>query len=172
MSGGLWSILGVVIGFGLAELTQWFKVRRIEQSLRAGLVAELKAIVRMIPHKVHVISQAEAVLDSSRIMNTSSTHFPDHVYHRILETAPSLLSGTERDCLHILYERLRITDQMMDGLEGRFHHISETHTIEMAVRGTAGALDDVKAGLTHSGDLANSAIKGNPIDVYATGKAT
>ena len=74
---GLWSILCVMIGFGLAELTQLFKAWRIEHSLRLGLVAELETLGRMIPHKVNVISQAETALKSSRIMNTSSTHFPD-----------------------------------------------------------------------------------------------
>jgi hypothetical protein len=166
MSEGLWSLVGVVVGFGLAELTQWLKTLRNDQALRGGLKAELETIVRMIPHKVSIIVQAEGALQSARVMNTTSTHFPRQVYDRIIESAPHLLSAAERDCLHVLYERLRINDTVMDSLEERFNSMTTAHSIGAAVQATAGALGDLKTALTATADIASSFVNGRAIDVF------
>ncbi|WP_319521644.1 hypothetical protein [uncultured Desulfosarcina sp.] len=108
---GLWTIICVFIGYGLNEITQWGKEKRLNNTLRNSLMEELKTIVRLITSRRGVIKQALKALEDTNIMNTSCTHFPDHIYRRILEVAPNLLSNAEKDCLHLLYERLRIADQ-------------------------------------------------------------
>lgn len=168
MSEGLWSLLGVVVGFGLAELTQWLKSLRGNRVLRAALNAELDAIIRMIPHKVDIIGQAERALQSSqiRILNTTSTHFPRQIYDRIIETAPELLTPSERDALHVLHERLRVTDTLMDGMEDRFNSMTTAQSIRVAVQAAIGTLHDLKSGLEQSGEIASSIVGGKPLDVY------
>jgi hypothetical protein len=166
MNEALWSLLGVFVGFLLAEGTQWVKSKISNRELRKGLIAELQSIIRMIPSRIDILQQAECHLKNSNLMPTASTHFPNNIYRNIINNNPDVITPNERDCLHILYERLRIIDASMDNLESRLTTITSTYSEAQGIEASLAAVRDLKEALTSSTPLAQSVIDKNPIDVY------
>lgn len=166
MNEALWSLLGVFVGFILAEGTQWVKSKLSDRELRKGLTAELQSIIRMIPSRVNILQQAEDHLKNSHSMPTTSTHFPNHIYSNIIKNNPNIITPNERDCLHILYERLRIIDASMDNLESRLTTIASTYSKAQGIEASLVAVRDLKEALDSSTPLAQSIIDKSPIDVY------
>lgn len=165
----LLSLLGVVLGFILAEGTQWLKRHKLRIRFRKSLVAELESITRMVPSKVDVLYQAESHFKTERVMPTQSTRFPRDIYSRIIIEAPEILKDWERDCLHIIHERLRVIDNSMDSMEERFISISSSYSREQAISAAVGSIDDLRGALSQTSELAQSVISGECVDVYALG---
>jgi len=169
MTEAIWSLLGVVLGFALAEGTQWLKRHRLRKRLREALVAELQSINRMVPSKVDVLNQAESYFKEARVMPTQVTHFPRDIYSRVIVEAPEILENWERDCLHIIYERLRVIDVSMDSMKERFISMSSSYSSEQAISDAVGCIGDLKEALSQTSGLAQSVITGKCFDVYAFG---
>ncbi|PKG54945.1 MULTISPECIES: hypothetical protein [Halomonadaceae] len=169
MTEAIWSLLGVVLGFVLAESAQWLKRLKLRFRLRKSLVAELQSITRMVPSKLDVLSQAESHFKAERVMPTQSTHFPREIYSRVIIEAPEILKDWERDCLHIIHERLRVVDASMDSMEERFLSINSSYSGEQAISAAVGSINDLKEALSQTSELAQSVISGARIDVYALG---
>ncbi|WP_346837980.1 hypothetical protein [Microbulbifer sp. SAOS-129_SWC] len=169
MMEAIWSLLGVVLGFVLAEGAQWLKRHRLRIRLRKSLVAELQSIIRMVPSKVDVLNQAESHFKAERVMPTQSTRFPRDIYSRIIIETPEILKEWERDCLHIIHERLRVVDNSMDSMEERFISITSSYSREQAISAAVGSIDDLRGALSKTSELAQSVIFGERVDVYALG---
>ena len=169
MTEAIWSLLGVVLGFALAEGAQWLKRYRLRKRLRESLVAELQSITRMVPSKVDVLSQAKRHFKVSRVMPAQATRFPRDIYLRVIVEAPEILEKWERDCLHIIYERLRVVDDAMDSMEERFISMNSACSSEQAISAAVGSIDDLKYALSQTSELAQSVISGKRVDVYALG---
>ncbi|MCD1597740.1 hypothetical protein [Rheinheimera aquimaris] len=169
MTEAIWSLLGVVLGFALAEGAQWLKRRRLRVRLRKSLVAELQSIMRMVPSKVDVLRQAESHFKAERVMPTQSTNFPREIYSRIITEAPEILKDWERDCLHIIHERLRVVDASMDSMEERFLSINSSYSSEQAISAAVCSINDLKEALSQTSELAKFVISGERLDVYEFG---
>jgi hypothetical protein len=166
MAEALWSLIGVFIGFLLSEGTQWLKIRFEQRGLHSAMTAELQSIVRMIPSKIDILVQARGHFANARLMPTTSTHFPNQIYWRLISSSPELVTTETRDCLHVLYERLRIIDESMDSLENRFNSIAATHSTGQAVEATTGSVGDLTEALQTCRMLAQSVLDNKPINVY------
>lgn len=169
MTEAIWSLFGVVLGFVLAEGAQWFKLHRLRDQLRKSLLSELQSITRMVPSKVDVLNQAESHFKAERVMPTQSTRFPRDVYSRIIIETPEILKEWERDCLHIIHERLRVVDNSMDSMEERFVSINSSYSHEQAIAAVGCSIDDLREALSQTSRLAQSVISGECVDVYALG---
>lgn len=169
MTEAIWSLLGVVLGFALAESAQWLKRLRLKSRLRKSLIAELQSITRMVPSKVDVLSQAESHFKAGRVMPAQSTHFPREIYSRTIIEAPEILKDWERDCLHIIHERLRVVDAAMDSMEERFISINASYSSGQAMLAAVGSINDLKESLSQTSALAQSVVSGARVDVYALG---
>jgi hypothetical protein len=169
MTEAIWSLLGVVLGFALAEGAQWLKCHRLRNRLRKSLVAELQSITRMVPSKVDVLNQAESHFKAARVMSTQATRFPSDIYSRVIDEAPEILENWERDCLHIIYESLRVVDESMDSMEERFISINSSYSSEQAISASVGSIGDLKEALSRTSELTKSVISGERVDVYALG---
>nr|WP_320135171.1 hypothetical protein [uncultured Amphritea sp.] len=90
MAEAIWSLLGVVLGFALAEGAQWLKRYKLRIRLRKSLVSELQSITRMVPSKVDILNQAENYFKAERVMPTQSPRFPRDVYARIIIETPEI----------------------------------------------------------------------------------
>lgn len=168
MHEALWSLLGVFVGFALTEVTAWFKARKTAHSLRRALDGELASIARMIPLKEKTLQKAISQLAAGQFLNTASTYFPRGVYDQLLLEAYDTISNNERDCLHILFEHLRVLDQQMNDLERRFLSIKDSNSTNTAVQMAGGTLQDLVANLSTCQRLISSIQQKNPFTVYDT----
>lgn len=169
MTEAIWSLLGVVLGFALAEGAQWLRRYSLRIRLRESLVAELQSITRMVPSKVDILNQAERHFKAARVMPTQATRFSRDIYLRVIAEAPEILENWERDCLHIIYERLRVVDDAMDSMEEKFISMNSAYSSEQAISAAVGFIDDLKDALSQTSGLAQSVISGERVDVYAPG---
>lgn len=160
------SLIGVVLGFLLSEGKRWYDEKSVKKNLRIALTEELGSIIRMTPSKLDILNQAEEAFGAARVMPTKSTRFPREIYIRVLVKAPEILTTKERDCLHIIYERLRVIDDSMDAMEERFNSITSAHSIGQALSALVGSIRDMKEALFQTIELAKSVTEGNAIDVY------
>lgn len=166
MSEGLWSLLGVFVGFTLSEGWSSYKARRTAKSLRRELDQELRAILRMLPFKKSTLEQAQESLSSNQFLSTFSTHFPRVVYDQLILTCSDELNTKERDCLHILYEHLRSLDDHMDDLESRYVAIKQSNSENSALQMASGTLRDLMVNIGTCEKLTTSVLQKNPIAVF------
>jgi hypothetical protein len=101
-----WTLLGVVIGFLLAEVSRWIRDfmrrRRVELALRD----ELDTNLHLVDQKKDIIRQMIQALDKQTILRGESVHSASIVYTTHIDLLSEFLKPLERDSLHIIYEHL------------------------------------------------------------------
>jgi hypothetical protein len=86
--------------------------------------------------------------------------------HNISELYP-YLNKRERNCLHVIYERLKINDEMMDSFEVNILNAIQEKVMADPWDVFKGRLRDVSDSYGVAQELINSFLKGKPIDVFS-----
>lgn len=163
--GGVFTVVGVVIGFGLAELAAFLRTRAERKELRRSLDAEIDTILRMIPHRQSNVREAINAYRGGQALDTTSTHFPRSAYEAVLEKCTLEVSSRERDCLHLAYERLRVVDAKMDSAIDYFNAIAQAHSPAHATQALVVTLQDMDDSLPRTAEILQSIVNGDPIEV-------
>jgi len=166
MIGSFDTLIGVILGFGLSELSQWRKSRKATRILRKALDAELTSILRMTPDKEDILVQAIERFSTGSFMPTKCAMYPRNIYEKLVETAPECLTNKERDCLHVVYERCRIIDVSMNSMEERFNSITSAHSSLHAADAISSMLRDLKSSLPVTSSMITSVLENNPTNVF------
>lgn len=166
MEEALWSLLGIIVGFSLSELSVCIKSFRKEKLARKALLMEIDLMLRMIPDKYEVLEQALSCYSDGKVLQTKSVKFPRNVYEKVIKELPEVLKDSERGCFHVLYETTRVIDESMDVMEDRFSTISSNHSVEQAQEATIAQIEDLLNALRVTSDWALSVKIGKPINVY------
>lgn len=169
MSDAIVTLIGVVAGFLLSEGKQYFSKRRYESELKAALREEISSIRRLIPSKIDLLNQAKKAYSQFGVLRTTSTRSPRTIYDTVLLSGASWLSATQRDFLHVLYERIRVIDESMDGLEADFHAVTGTHDVGTAINMTTSNIDSLLEALNTCRVLIDEYMGGHVPDVYKLG---
>lgn len=111
------ALIGVIIGFLLGEgsryLRYWIQVRRNKMLIRT----ELQSILKQLPQKSEILILAIEAMEKQQVLATNSVRAITIGYYAVREGVYLHLESTERNCLHVIYERLRIADEQMEELE-------------------------------------------------------
>lgn len=111
------ALIGTVVGFLLSEgsrLVQYFwQIQRNKKLVRS----ELRAVLAQIPQKRAILIQAVGALRGKAILPMQSVRIVATGYHSVLEELYPHLLELQRNCLHVIYERLRVADEFMDEFE-------------------------------------------------------
>lgn len=117
MSSGFWVVIGVVLGFALGEGSRYLRYRWSIHIRRKIIREELSSIKGQIPQKKDILQQAIHHLQNGRLMPTRAVRILGIGYkENIVELYPHL-SELERNCLHVVYGRLSLADDVMDTFE-------------------------------------------------------
>ena len=160
------ALAGVVLGFLLGEGARYaryrWEIRRNKRIIRT----ELQTILSQVPQKRDILRQALAKLKEKRFLPPLSVRAVTTGYYSVLDDLYPHLSLIERNCLHVIYERLRVTDEQMDGLEQTFISAVKDKIINDPWSAYAGRLQELNDSCTLVEDLARKYIAGTPVDVF------
>jgi len=166
-----WALLGVVLGFLLGEgsrlIREWWRLKR----LRVALEQELRSIQTQIPQKIDVINQMRESASQRRILPGLSVAIADTIYRNHDVKLYPRLTLLERNCLHVIYERLAIADKVLS----TFEQDVRTAISEGLINDPFVAYHERLGELLESYDVVQTLIRSylarNPIDVFEVGAA-
>ena len=160
------ALIGVVVGFLLGEgsrLGRYFwQIRRNKELVRS----ELKAVLAQIPQKRDILNQAIPALQKGHVLPMQSVRAVATGYQSVLEDLYPHLSDLERNCLHVIYERLRVADEFMDAFEDNLTRIVREKTFPDPWSVHIGKIEEMLQSYAVVEELAQSYLSGSPKDVF------
>lgn len=162
-----WGLIGIFIGFFLGEgnrlVQENFRIRKLKKVLGA----ELRSVKVQIKDKEDILLQAIQACKTEQILPMISVRTVRTGYDAYLGDLYTAYSERERNCLHVIYERLRISDELMDSFHKDFQESLRAGVVKRPWDVAASQLDE----LLHSYDvidgLIQSFLDGDPEDVFA-----
>ena len=165
-----WPLIGVFLGFCLGEGTRYLRYRWEIHRNRRLVKQELKSVIAQLPQKQEILLKAIENLKEKRSLTTKSVHLIATGYAAVLNDLYPHLSMQQRNCLHVIYERLRVTDEEMDRFEDHFLEMVRNKHIDDPWSCYIGRLEDQLHSITLVEKLAKSYLAGRPVDVFGVGR--
>ena len=162
-----WALVGVFVGFLLAEVARFLRYRCRIHKLRSILREELKNIPAQIEQKKDIIRQAIDQLKNRSVLPTSSVRVLQTGYIENISELYTHLSERERNCLHVIYERIRIADDLLDNFESKFLTIVQEGIITDPYQFYFARFSDTLKSYDIVQELIKSYLAGNPEDVFS-----
>ncbi|MCH7638531.1 MAG: hypothetical protein IH855_03595 [Bacteroidetes bacterium] len=158
-------LLGILVGFGIAELAQWTRKRTHERRLKRNLRAELEANRRWALLRADtVIKMIEALQAGTYLPGKGIGPFVevfDGHYASILHRFKPI----ERDNIHIIYEGLKTYNELLDDWESTFIRDLETKIMADPFVAHQELLQNIREGLLVSKELIENFLSKQPRDV-------
>ena len=158
---------GVVLGFFLGEgsrlIRDKLRINRHKELVRK----ELAAIKTQLVPKKDILQKAISKLKNNQILPTLSVHFITHGYDNTIKELYSHLTRKERQCLHVIYENLRVADLTMDRFESEIMVAIEKGVMDDPYEAFRDRFDDILNTLVDAESLIDGYLKGDPPDVFA-----
>ena len=165
------ALLGVALGFMLGEGSRYAKYRLQIRRNRGIVGAELRSVLAQLPQKRDILNQAIGHLRKERFMPTLSVRMVATGYHSVLEDLYPHLRPLERNCLHVVFERLRVADDQLDQFEDIFVSALKDKIVSNPWVTYRERLEQLAASYLIVEELAHSYLAGAPIDVFQVGKS-
>lgn len=163
-----WSLLGVVLGFSLGEGARWvrekFRIRRLKRAIQN----ELRAILAQIEDKEDILRQAVQALQQNRVLPMVAVRAITLGYNSHIKDLYEHYSEIERNCLHVIYERLRVADQHMESFHEDFQKALKDQLVNEPWKAYVGYLGDIIKSYEVVINLVRSFLDGRPEDVFHT----
>ena len=142
-SSPFWTIVGVVIGVLLGEGSRYIRYRIRIFKLKRIVSEELRSLKMQIPLKVDIIKQIIENLKSQKILQGLSVEsinigYLDHI-SELYEHLPKL----QRNCLHVIYETVRIADDFLNHFYDRIIVCIKEKIIDEPFAAYIGHFEDV-----------------------------
>ena len=160
------ALFGVVLGFVLSEFSQYIRYQHRIGRLKTIVAEELKSIRCQIDQKLDILSQAQECLGKKRILPTRSVRTLTTGYASALHELYGHLSDQERNCLHVIHEYLRISDDTMDRFETDILTAIKEKIFADPYSAYADHFSDLQINYENAKKLIDSYLEGIPIDVF------
>lgn len=160
------ALVGVVLGFGLSELSQFIRYRHRICRLKTIVEEELKSIRCQIDQKLDILSKAQERLGKKQILSTRSVRALTTGYASALRELYGHLGDRERNCLHVIYEYLRVGDDTMDQFETDIMAAIKEEILPDPFSAYADRFRDLQTNYENAKRLIDSYLERRPIDVF------
>jgi hypothetical protein len=108
-------LVGVILGFGLGEGTRLIREKVRINQLKKLIRDELLSMRYQIPQKRQVLDDMTAALNKHEILPGDSVSIISTGYRQHISELYEHLSLKQRNCLHVIYQRLEISENLMNG---------------------------------------------------------
>jgi len=163
-----WSLLGVVLGFSLGEGARWVRERFRIRRLKRAVQNELRAILAQIEDKEDILRQAVQALQQNQVLPMVAVRAITLGYNSHIKDLYDHYLETERNCLHVIYERLRVADQHMESFHEDFQKALKDQLVNKPWEAYVGYLGDIIESYEVVRNLIRSFLNGQPDDVFHT----
>lgn len=161
-----WSLLGVIIGYCLGEGTRFARENLRIRRLKRVLHIELSAIKAQIADKEDILLQAIQSLKVGEVLPAIAVHSIRTGYEAHMGELYEHYSGRERNCLHVIYERLRVADRMMDSFHLDFQDSVKNGIVQRPWDMAVEQLEELLESYSVVEKLIESFLIGEPSDVF------
>lgn len=163
-------LAGVAIGFFLGEGSRYVRYRLDIRRNRKIIKSELQSILAQIPLKRDILQQAIKHLKTRQILPTKSVHMVAVGYYSVLKDLYPHLKPVERNCLHVIFEHLRVAEELLDGFVDSIESAVKNKIISDPWVVFSDQLQDILGSYDQVENLIRSYLLGNPIDVFNIAK--
>ena len=164
----VWSLLGVVLGFTLGEGCRIIREKCRTRRLKHTIESELRTILAQIKDKKDILSQAVAALNNRAVLPMAAVRMITHGYYLHVEEIYKSYSDIERNCLHVIYERVRVADQHMESFQDDFMRAKKDGLLKDPWQAYVGHLEDIIDSYERVEQYIKGFIAGEPEDVFHT----
>ena len=161
-----WGLVGVLLGFFLGEGNRLIREECRIHKLKKVLKSELRSIRSQIESKEDILLQAIQECKTRRILPTISVRTVRTGYDAHIDDLYIAYSGLERNCLHVIYERLRICDELMDAFDKNFQESLERGIVKEPWDVAINQLEELLQSYDVIDKLIQSFLEGTPKDVF------
>jgi len=165
-SSSFWGLIGVVVGFALGEGARYARYRWRIYQLKGVIDIELKSLLLQIDQKKDIIGQAIDRLKKKRYLPTQSVPAMTTAYKEFFGEVYEHLCPIQRNCVHNVYERIHLTDKILDSFERDFLTAVKEKIISDPFQAYCDRLGEVQEGLSVAQELIRGYLEGNPKDIY------
>ena len=155
-------LLGFFLNLACQIVAQWRRNRRI----RTASKSELKALQFQLRDKSDIISKILRELEQGKLLPANSVRGMDLVYRNYIIELQLKLTPVERNCLHYIYEWVRILDFELEQFESSYAVHSESKGHDAATKYHAARLRDLRNLCDRAGDLIEKYLLGAPPKVF------
>ena len=159
-------IIGVVVGFGLGEVSRFIRGLLRIKKLKALIEDELKAIKYQIPQKRDIIKKMLDAIANRELLGGSSVRFLDAGYRTYFVDINEHLTPKQRNCIHVIYERLSNIDSVLFSFEDEFRSALNDPAVTNPYYASTARLKDCLASLEVISKLIEGYLDGSPEDVF------
>lgn len=161
-----WSLIGVALGFALGEGSRCVRERIRIRRLKSAVRAELQAILAQIPDKEDILRQATKALEKKAVLPMVAVRFATNAYGSSIDDLYEHYSDVDRNCLHVIYERLRVADSLTDSFFEDFLRAIKDKVIDDPWKAYIDHLAEVAESYKVVRSLINSFLGGKAEDVF------
>lgn len=162
----VWGLVGVLLGFFLGEGNRLIQERCKVRRLKKVIQSELRSIKTQIESKEDILLQAIQSFRTRGVLPTISVRTVRTAYDAYIGTLYLEYSERERNCLHVIYERLRISDEIMDSFDKEFQESLKSELIDQPWDVAVSQLEELLASYDVAAELIQSFFDGTPKDVF------
>lgn len=156
------ALVGGVVGFGIERI----KTRLDRRTLKHQLLGELTTNLQMLPFLRKHLAESLRTAQMGGSPNMRAVHFCVACYDAHFSTVLPILSQTEQISLQIIYENLRICNEITDAYSRIVFDVSTKVEHERLLRIYAGTLQSA-IGLTEkTEEHIRNHIDGEPTDFF------
>ena len=165
-------IVGVILGFVLSEVYRHRHYRSRIRNLKRMVKEELKSILAQIPWKKTIIREIIDNLDEQKVLSGVSVGIMNTGYKQHIAELYEHLSILQRNCLHVIYERLDIADKTLSSLEQNIKSAVREKIIDKPFQLYKSRLQEILHSYDVVEDLIKKYLNGKPTDVFCVEKET
>ena len=111
------ALTGVVLGFGLSELSSFIKQKLHIGRRKRALVKECESIIAQIPQLRDIFVQCIGHLQQKALLPSPHVRAITVIYYSTLSELAPYLTNTELNLLHVAYERMRVGDEILESYD-------------------------------------------------------
>lgn len=165
-------LAGVAIGFALGEGSRYARYRWEIARNRRIVRTELESVIAQLPQKRDILQQAIEHMNEKRFMPTLSVRMVATGYYSVLEDLYPHLKPLERNCLHVIFERIRVADEQLDKFEQSFVAAVKDKVITDPWITFCGRLEELFESYAVVEALSRSYLANKPVDVFSVNQLT
>jgi hypothetical protein len=132
---------------------------------------ELESIRAQLPQKRDILNQAIRHLNEQNFMPTRAVRLLATGYYSVLEDLYPHLKPLERNCLHVIFERVRVAEDLLDHFEESFVRTVKDKVVADPWSTFRGQLEETLESYDVVEQLARSYLARKPKDVFAVERA-
>jgi hypothetical protein len=161
-----WALAGVVVGFFLSEGSRYVRERIRIFRLKRAIHKELESIKSQIPQKQDIVAQIVKSLENKVLLPGESVPIISLGYNEAIKELYVHLCPNQRNCLHVIYARLRIADERLISFLHDFISMIKDGILEDPWKAFADQLREINSSYDIVLKLITSYLSQTPIDVF------